>query len=86
MASMSGPEETRERLLERIEQLTMRLEDAENTLQAIRQGEVDALVVSDPGGPQVYTLRSADHPYRTHDADVSRAPLRNLGAALCGAT
>jgi len=64
MASMSGPEETRERLLERIEQLTMRLEDAENTLQAIRQGEVDALVVSDPGGPQVYTLRSADHPYR----------------------
>jgi len=64
MASMSGPEETRERLLERIEQLTMRLEDAENTLQAIRQGEVDALVVSDPGGPQVYTLRSAGHPYR----------------------
>jgi PAS domain-containing protein len=64
MASTSGPEETREHLLERIAQLEMRLEDAESTMQAIRQGEVDALVVSGPGGPQVYTLHSADHPYR----------------------
>ena len=42
----------------------MRLEEAESTLQAIRHGEVDALVVSGPTGPQVYTLQSADHPYR----------------------
>jgi PAS domain S-box-containing protein len=61
---MSGPEETREQLLRRIEQLEMRLEEAEGTLQAIRHGEVDALVVSGPDGPQVYTLQSADHPYR----------------------
>jgi PAS domain S-box-containing protein len=61
---MSGPEETREQLLERIAQLEMRLEEAEDTLQAIRHGEVDALVVSGPAGPQVYTLQSADHPYR----------------------
>jgi hypothetical protein len=33
-------------------------------LQAIRHSEVDALVVSGPAGPQVYTLQSADHPYR----------------------
>jgi PAS domain S-box-containing protein len=64
MAAMSGPEETREHLLQRIEQLEMRLEDAESTLRAIRQGEVDALVVSGPDGPQVFTLHSADHPYR----------------------
>jgi len=61
---MSGPEETREQLLRRIERLEMRLEEAESTLQAIRHGEVDALVVSSPTGPQVYTLHSADHPYR----------------------
>jgi PAS domain S-box-containing protein len=61
---MSGPEETREQLLQRIEQLEIRLEEAESTLQAIRHGEVDALVVSSPTGPQVYTLQSADHPYR----------------------
>src|SRR5215510_12772772 len=64
MTSMSGPEESREQLFQRIEQLEMRLEEAESTLQAIRHGEVDALVVSGPAGPQVYTLQSADHPYR----------------------
>src|SRR5215470_19816654 len=64
MTPMSGPEGTREHLLQRIEQLEMRLEEAESTLQAIRHGEVDALVVSSPTGPQVYTLQSADHPYR----------------------
>src|SRR4029453_890757 len=64
MTSMSGPEETRDQLRQRIEQLEMRLEEAESTLQAIRHGEVDALVVSGPAGPQVYTLQSADHPYR----------------------
>jgi PAS domain S-box-containing protein len=64
MAPRGSLEETREHLLERIEQLEMRLEDAENILQAIRQGEVDALMISGPDGPQVYTLHSADHPYR----------------------
>src|SRR5262245_28391780 len=64
MVPRGSLEETREHLLERIEQLEMRLEDAENTLQAIRQGEVDALMISGPDGPQVYTLHSADHPYR----------------------
>ena len=39
---MSGPEGTREQLLQRIEQLERRLEEAESTLQAIRHGEVDA--------------------------------------------
>jgi PAS domain S-box-containing protein len=61
---MSDPEGTREHLLQHIKLLEMRLEEAESTLQAIRHGEVDALVVSSPTGPQVYTLQSADHPYR----------------------
>jgi PAS domain S-box-containing protein len=40
------------------------LAEAEEVLQAIRCGEVDGLVVDGPLGPQVYTLKGADSPYR----------------------
>jgi PAS domain S-box-containing protein len=40
------------------------LRDAEETLRAIRTGEVDAIVVGGPGGEQVFTLQGADHTYR----------------------
>jgi diguanylate cyclase (GGDEF)-like protein len=43
----------------------LRLDEAEDTLRAIRSGEVDALVVSDGGAAQrVFTLSTADRPYR----------------------
>jgi len=45
--------------------LLARLEEAEETLRAIRQGEVDAVVVNGPEGPRTYTLVTADHSYRT---------------------
>jgi PAS domain S-box-containing protein len=49
----------------RIVELEARLREAEETLGAIRAGEVDALVVGEEGGPQrVYTLQTADRPYR----------------------
>src|SRR5215471_9775271 len=41
-----------------------RLQELEETLRALRHGEVDALVVSTPGGDRVFTLQGADHPYR----------------------
>lgn len=44
--------------------LRIRLEEAEDTLRAIREGEVDALVVYRPAGEQIYTLKGADHSYR----------------------
>jgi PAS domain S-box-containing protein len=44
--------------------LRERLREAEDTLQAIRNGEVDAVVVHGPEGQQVYTLENADRPYR----------------------
>ena len=47
-----------------IEELRQRLEEAEDTLRAIRNGEVDALVVESPEGEVVYTLTTADYPYR----------------------
>jgi PAS domain S-box-containing protein len=47
-----------------LEALKRRLAEAEETLHAIRGGEVDALVVEGPDGPRVYTLKSAEEPYR----------------------
>ncbi|MBW1734538.1 hybrid sensor histidine kinase/response regulator [Methanosarcinales archaeon] len=52
------------RLQREIEDLRSRLEEAEETLRAIRQGEVDSLVVSTDKGERIYTLRSADYFYR----------------------
>ena len=37
-------------------ELQRRLEEAEETLRAIRQGEVDALVIDGPKGEVIYTL------------------------------
>lgn len=44
--------------------LRARLEEAEDTLQAIRTGGVDALAVTGPKGVKIYTIEGADHPYR----------------------
>ena len=44
--------------------LRRRLQEAEDTINAIREGHVEALVVSAPEGEQIYTLRTADQPYR----------------------
>ena len=46
------------------EKLRARLEELEETLRAIRSGEVDALVVETAGADQVFTLKSADQTYR----------------------
>ena len=47
-----------------MEELQRRLQEAEDTINAIREGHVEALVVSAPEGEQIYTLRTADQPYR----------------------
>jgi signal transduction histidine kinase/ActR/RegA family two-component response regulator len=46
------------------ETLRVRLAEAEEMLRAIQHGEIDALVVEGDGGNQVYTLHSAEEPYR----------------------
>ena len=45
-------------------ELRARLAEAEETLGAIRSGEVDAVVVAGKQGPQVFTLEGAEHAYR----------------------
>src|SRR5690349_9457849 len=46
------------------ESLKSQLDEAEATLEAIRTGEVDAVVVYSDEGERVYTLKGADQPYR----------------------
>ena len=49
---------------DRIVELERLLEEATDTLDAIRNGEVDAIVVGGSSGQFVYTLENADRPYR----------------------
>lgn len=55
---MSTP--SKSALLAELAELRIRLEGAEETLRAIRGGEVDAFVVESSAGPQVYTLQGQD--------------------------
>jgi PAS domain S-box-containing protein len=64
----TGPPEAG-RLIEeyrrRIQELEARLEESEETVEAIRRGDVDAVVVGEREEQRrVYTLQSADRPYR----------------------
>jgi PAS domain-containing protein len=63
MAPNTRPE-TREDLLERNRDLQARLDEAEETLRALRGGEVDAIVAAGPEGDRIYTLKGADDAYR----------------------
>ena len=48
-----------------ITELNERLREAQETIDAIRSGDVDALVIGDgENGRQIYTLEGADRPYR----------------------
>jgi PAS domain S-box-containing protein len=57
-------EKSRSSLAGENEQLRARLDDAEQTLEAIRSGKVDALVISGLEGERIFTLQGADHRYR----------------------
>ncbi len=50
--------------LVQIQDLRMRLEEAEETLRAIRNGEVDALVIPRSQGDDIFELKGTEHLYR----------------------
>ena len=54
---------TKQQLTIENEELRARLQELEETLEAIRSGAVDAIVTSGPAGDRVYTLEGADHAY-----------------------
>ena len=53
-----------EQLLSENQELQWQLDEAKDTIEAIRTGQVDALVVKNGSNHQLYTLKSADHSYR----------------------
>ncbi|MGE5295612.1 MAG: PAS domain S-box protein, partial [Solirubrobacterales bacterium] len=55
--------------------LRWRLEEAEQTLEAIRHGEVDAIIVAGPRGDLVYSLTGAEHAYRVIVETMNEAAL-----------
>jgi two-component system CheB/CheR fusion protein len=51
-------------LISEVELLRLQLEEANDTIDAIRTGQVDALVVQGKKGHELYTLKTADQTYR----------------------
>ena len=47
-----------------LDELRERHAEMEQTLEAIRSGQVDAVVTEGPQGPKIYTLETPDQPYR----------------------
>jgi len=56
--------EVQEEMASLVRDLQARLDDANETLRALREGEVDAIVAAGPEGDRVYTLKGADEAYR----------------------
>jgi PAS domain S-box-containing protein len=87
MVTESNPETaTRDQLLAEIASLRDRLATSEEVLQAIREGEVDAFVVSTEKGPRIFTLQTADQSYRSlvEDMQQGAAILSTEGVILYG--
>jgi PAS domain S-box-containing protein len=56
--------EAREDLLSTIEDLKLRLSEAQDAVDAIKTGSVDAFAIRTDGKPEVFTLQSLDYSYR----------------------
>ncbi|MBD2755641.1 sensor histidine kinase [Spirosoma validum] len=81
-----SPTKTYEQLVAENEQLRIQLEEATETIHAIRTGQVDALVVHGEDGHELYTLKTADQTYRVfietmHEGAVT---LNEQGLVLYG--
>jgi PAS domain S-box-containing protein len=64
----------KQHLLE-MEDLQMQLDEAQKTIQAIRNGEADALIVAGNDGEQLFTLKGADYSYRILIEDMNEGAL-----------
>jgi PAS domain S-box-containing protein len=62
--------------------LRERLRESEETLEAIRSGDVDAVVVSGDHGQQIYTLTNADRPYRLLIEQMREGAVTLSGAGI----
>ncbi len=73
---------TNEQLIIENEKLQSRLTETEEALAAIRSGEVDAIVVPGRKGEQVYSISSAETPYRTFIEEMDEGAVTLSGEGL----
>ncbi|HBE40556.1 MAG TPA: hypothetical protein DDW27_05010 [Bacteroidales bacterium] len=73
---------TKEQLKIENEELKSRLVETEEALTAIRSGEVDAIIVPGSKGEQVYSISSAETPYRTFIEEMDEGAVTLSGEGL----
>lgn len=73
---------TKEQLIIENERLQLRLMETEEALAAIRSGEVDAIVVPGREGEQIYSISSAETPYRTFIEEMDEGAVTLSGEGL----
>jgi PAS domain S-box-containing protein len=64
MSTASGPAASSINPSQELAELRSRLEEANETLRAIRSGEVDSVVVDGKQGVKIFTLEGGEHAYR----------------------
>jgi PAS domain S-box-containing protein len=62
-------------MLAEIEELRMKLAEANQLIQAIKAGEVDAFAMGSDATPEVYTLQSGDYAYRILIEEIGEGAL-----------
>jgi PAS domain S-box-containing protein len=65
-----------------IADLRRQLQEAQETLAAIKEGSVDALIVPSESGEKIFTLVNADRPYRILLEEMSEGALTMTAAGL----
>src|SRR3954466_15999102 len=74
--------EENERLRASLAELRSRIQEPEEILRAIRCGEVDAFVVTEPCGERIYALKSADGLYRVMIEDMKEGAVALDGSGV----
>jgi PAS domain S-box-containing protein len=76
---MSRETKSKAQLLKDIDALEHRLEESEDALRAIKNGEVDAIYVDGPEGDQIFTLKGSDQTYRTLIENMNQGAVTSTG-------
>jgi PAS domain S-box-containing protein len=75
MSQLRSESRTKTQLFAENKELRAQLVEAQQTLQAIRSGEVDALVISSSDGEKIYSLTGAERLYRVIVETMNEAAL-----------
>ena len=75
-------QETYEILLAENERLQHQLNEATDTIEAIRTGQVDAIIVKGREGNELYTLKTADQTYRVFIEKMTEGAVTLNGSGI----